>query len=408
MPVNRRDFVCGCSAAIAALAGARFNSLVFGQPNPGDHPILVNVFLRGGMDGLNFMMPTTNGDRGFYEAARSSLQVPVGEALALPGGFGLHPSADGLHGLFQDGRLALVHACGLQTVQTRSHFDAMEYIELGTPGAQSISTGWLTRHLNTTPGLPPQVVLPSVAIGSLEPTSLQGSSITANIGDIDDFNLDQGPWDWRSAHRTSLRRLLGNGSTQTHVRALDALDSADIIELSVSGGYTPANGAQYPNNSLGDAMKSVAQLVKLDLGLRVATIDFGGWDTHNGQGNGSGGQFSSLVGSLSDAMTALYTDLDGPGNPNDASRLTIVVQSEFGRRLFENDDDGTDHGYGNLMMVLGKEVNGGQLYGTWPGLASHQLFEGDDLMVTTDYRRVMSEILVRRFGNSAIDTVFPG
>jgi uncharacterized protein (DUF1501 family) len=222
----------------------------------------------------------------------------------------------------------------------------------------------------------------------------------------DSFSLEVGPWQWRDAQRTALRSLY-TGNSWLHQSGYNTLDAIDIIELNSTGGYTPANGAVYPNGSLGDHFETIARMVKLDLGLRVATIDYGGWDTHESQGEDGGGYFLSKVEELSRALTAFYTDLNGSGSNNYASKTTIVVQSEFGRRLRENNDRGCDHGHGSAMMVLGGNVNGG-VHGVWPGLANGQLFEGADLAVTTDYRRVLSEILIRRMGNPFLGQIFPG
>ena len=408
MKTTRRGFITGCSAAIAALAGSRFNTVAFGAPGSANDEILIHVFLRGGMDGLNLVPPIDGVDRGFYEAARPDLRIPTSgpdAALSLNAQFGLHPAAAALLPLYQDGRLAIVHAVG-HNIANRSHFDAMQFLELGTPGSKSATTGWLTRHLQSATNLPGEIIMPSLAVGDLQQTSLLGSNETINMTDPDQFALNTGPYSWRSAQRTALRELYGGG-TWMHSAGLQTLDALDIIELNAGGGYAPSNGAVYPGGSFGDNLQVVAQMIKLDLGLRVATLDLGGWDTHNGQGNGSGGQFASLVGELAGGLAALYADLDGGGASNYTGRMTCVVQSEFGRRLRENDDGGTDHGYGNVLMVLSGNAIGG-VHGTWPGLANAQLFDNADLDVTTDYRRVMSEILIRRMGNADLGSIFPG
>lgn len=403
---TRRGFLVGCSTAIAGLAGSRFNSLAFGAPSATDE-VLVVIFLRGGMDGLNLVMPLAgHPDRGFYEAARPDLKVPTtgaNAALALAGGFGVHPGAARLRDLFQAGRLAVVHAVGMTGAEgaTRSHFEAMDYLELGTPGEGGTPTGWLTRHLATA-DLPPGVTMPSIAIGGTQTTSLLGSRETINMESVSEFSLDVGPWAWRAMHRQALRELY-QGQTIVHRTGLQTLDAVDVIELNASGGYTPANGAVYPSGSFGDHLEVVAQMVKLGLGLRVATLDLGGWDTHTFQGNGGTGYYGDLAGDLAEGLHALYLDLDS----GHTQRLTVVVQSEFGRRVRQNDDDGTDHGHGNVMLVLsGHAVPG--LHGSWPGLRDDQLFEGADLAVTTDYRRVLSEILIRRLGNPYLGSIFPG
>ncbi|MEM7051908.1 MAG: DUF1501 domain-containing protein [Acidobacteriota bacterium] len=408
MKTTRRGFLVGCSAAIAGMAGARFNSLALGG-GPNDE-IFVSVFLRGGMDGLNFVPPIGGVDRGLYETARPRLQVPAtGPDAALPLGtepFGLHPSAAPLHDLFQNGNLAIVHAAGLD-YDTRSHFDAMDFMELGTPGSRSTNDGWLTRHFASATNLPAEIIVPSLAIGSNQHLSLLGNRETLNMNDPDDFRIDRGPSAWRETQRIALRRLYNLDDTELHATGRQALDAMDIVELSDAGDYTPANGAEYPNTSFGNHLQTVAQMIKKDLGVRVATVDLGGWDTHDGQGDGSGGYFAGLVDQLARGLAALYLDLDGPGGSNYTSRLTVCVQSEFGRRLRENADRGSDHGHGNVMMVMSGNANGG-LYGAWPGLATDQLFDNADLAITTDYRRVLSEILIRRMGNNKLGEVFPG
>ncbi|MEM7482697.1 MAG: DUF1501 domain-containing protein [Acidobacteriota bacterium] len=407
--ITRRGFLVGCSAGIAGLAGSRFNTVAFGDPGL-NQEILVVVFLRGGVDGLSLVPPISGADRGHYQAARPGLQIPTtgpGAALDLNGQFGLHPAAAPLFDLYQDNRLAIVQAIGMADVVNKSHFDAMQFVELGTPGSTTISTGWLTRHLTSAGNLPADPVMPSLAIGDLQPASLLASLDTVNVANPDNFNVDNGPWQWRNAQRTALRAIYQEGGTWLHDAGLQALDAVDIISLNAGDEYTPANGAVYPDGDFGDQLRVLAQMVKLDLGLQVATVDFGGWDTHDGQGEGSTGYLADLFTVLSSGLAAFYTDLDGAGADHYTQRLTVVVQSEFGRELLENADDGTEHGYGNLMLVLGGNVNGG-LHGNWPGLAPGQLVDGTDLAVTTDYRRVLSEILIRRMCNPSIGQIFPG
>lgn len=406
LDLTRRGFLVGCSAAIAGLAGSRFNSMAFADPG-GDHDVLVTIFLRGGMDGLSLVCPIDGADRGHYEAARSGLAIPnsgLGSALTLDAAFGLHPAAEPLLGLWQDSHLAVVQACGMIDVVNKSHFDAMQFVELGTPGSNSSPDGWLTRHLASTSGLPPEAILPSLAVGDLQPVSLLGSLETVNVADVDRFDTDNGPWEWRDAQRTALRNIYSGQSSWIHDAGLQALDAVDIIQLNVAGDYTPAGGAVYPDDEFGEQLQLLAQMIKLDLGLQVATLDFGGWDTHEGQGSGSEGYFAGLLGSLAAGLEAFYTDLDADLY---SDKLTVTVQSEFGRELYENADNGTEHGYGNRMVVLGGNVNGG-FHGTWPGLHPDALVDGTDLAVTTDYRQVLSEILIRRLHNPALDVVFPG
>lgn len=415
---TRRGFVVGCSTAIASLAGSRFNSFAFAQGSGSggavNDELLVVLFLRGGQDGLNLVVPTggASNDRQHYEQARPNLRLPVsGAGAALPLGalgattFGMHPGAAPLHELFQDGRLAIVTACGM-AANERSHFDSMNWMELGTPGVSNITNGWLTRHFQSADNLPSEIIMPSLAVGGTQTISLLASYDTINLSSVDSFSLSTGPWAWRSSQRAALRHLYAGGTSFVHQTGLQALDAVDIIELYASGAYTPANGAVYPQTWFGDNLRTIAQMTKLDLGLRVATLDLGGWDTHENQGNAGGGMYGGLVEELAQGLAALYTDLDGVGAANYAQRLTVVVMSEFGRRVYENADSGTDHGHGNNMLVLSGSALGG-LHGTWPGLADDQLNDGD-VEVTTDFRRVLSEILIRRLGNPNLGTIFPG
>lgn len=418
---TRRGFLMGCSTAIAGLAGARFSNLVFADPLavPG-HDALIVLFLRGGMDGLSFVLPTGGADRALYETARPVLKVPAagtGAALALGSldgtPFGLHPAAVGLHELFQDGRVAFVPAAGL-TVPSRSHFDNQAQMELGTPGVGSTTSGWLTRHFLTAPGLPAETpMLQRVAVSStLQSAWLADANVVA-FANRDDFLFNTGPAAWRDAQRTHLRNILelNSATDPRYAQGLVSLDASAFLEQNVPplASYVPANGAAYPTGSFGDAMKLSAQLLKLDMGLRAATVDLGGWDSHNGQGTAANGQyFWEKIEEMSAALAAFYLDLDGTGSNAYAQRVTVVVMSEFGRRLRENNDAGTDHGHGGVITVLGGQVAGGRLYGSWPGLASDQLYDHADLAITTDYRRVIAEILARRMGNPNWQQIFPG
>ncbi len=407
--LTRRGFLCGCSAAIAALSGSRLNTVAYGDPGLNEEILLV-VFLRGGADGLSMLPPLDGADRGYYEAARPTLQIPTtgpDAAIDLNGQFGLHPQLSPLYDLYQDGRLAIVQGAGMSDVVNHSHFDAMQYVELGTPGSKTTTTGWMTRHLQTASNLPAEIVMPSLAVGDLQPTSLLRSTETINLSNPDNFNFDNGPWVWREAQRNVAREIYEASSSWLHDAGAQALDAIDIVSTNITGSYTPSNGAVYPNSELGDQLEVLAQMIKLDLGLQVATVDVGGWDTHEDQGDGADGYLAELLSDLATGLSNFYLDLDGAGGGNYTQRLTVVVQSEFGRELHENNDSGTEHGYGNNMMVLSGNAIGG-LHGTFPGLAPGQLVEGTDVAVTTDYRQVLSEILVRRMCNPAIYDIFPG
>ena len=411
MSVSRRRFLAaGCSAAVAAMAGSRITGISFaaggagGVASAGD--ILVVVFLRGGMDGLALVAPVNDAD---YVAARGpGLRVAEqGEEAGLPLAnapgegkldFRIHPKAAPLKELYDSGRLALIHACGL-TNGTRSHFDASALMERGIADAerQARTAGWLARHLAVSN---PGGLLPAVAAASAVPDSLAGSSLGVAVPSFDDFNLYGG-----DAQIAALERLYaGDGPLLRAGReALRAVRTVNgKLPRNDDGNpaeYQPEGGAQYPDGDLGGTLRTVARLIKCDVGLRVATVDYGGWDTHEDQVN----QFPGLVEQLSTALAGFYNDLT-----RYQDRLNVIVMSEFGRRLMASQSDGTDHGHGNVMMALGQNVNGGRIFGRWPGLATEQLDDHADLAVTTDYRTVLGELLVRRLGNPKLSAVLPG
>ncbi len=400
MTLTRRGFLQGCSAAIAALAGVRFNSLAFADPGS-NQDILIVLSLRGGMDGLSLLPPLEGDDRRDYDDLRPNLKIPIKKALAVGDGhWGFHPAAAPLRDLFQDGKVAIVHNAGMDRVN-RSHFQAISWMELGTPGSVSIGSGWLTRHLRSATNLPVGMLMPSLAIGYLKPQSFLDSVPTLNMASAETFRVEP-------VYRPTHASCFGAGDTWLHRSGRAAIEGLNLIANNVSGTYVPENGAVYPPTELGNHLKALAQLIKADLGLQVASVEFGNWDTHAGQaeaGSSETGRFAELLATLANALGAFFQDLDGAGSNNVLNRLTLVIQSEFGREVAENDDLGTEHGWGNLMLVLGGQVNGG-FHGQWTGLS--QLSQGADLRVTTDYRRVLSEILIRRLGNHDLTTVFPG
>ncbi len=387
MTSTRREFMVGCSAAVAAMAGTRLSLAAFAaDASEGD--VLVVVFLRGGMDGLSLLAPMDGPDRAHYVAARPELALPAPSAQAmspLAPPFGLSPAAAPLYPLYQSGKVAFVPASGL-VHDTRSHFDAQEYMELGTPGVRSTGSGWLTRHLATASPAGVTALIPTLAVGNSQPTSLRGQWGTVAMTSPDHFNLDTGPWWWRDVQRATLRRLYSAGGGAVFTAGNAALDAVDMVEAMVAEPAPPAGGAAYPETEMGRQFHLVASLIKQDLGLRVATVDVGGWDTHVAQAWApTEGWFPSLVRELSTSLAALYTDLDGSPAGAWSNRLTVVVLSEFGRRVRDNADRGTDHGHGNVLVLLGGNVVGG-VHGRWPGLAPEQLYDGADVAITTDYR----------------------
>ncbi len=391
--IPRRQFLQGCSAAIAEMVGARLTNLAFAkQDNPYD--TLVVVFLRGGWDALNVVAPIDGDDRGYYEKARPDIKIS--DLLPLNNQFGLHPAMTPLYDLYQQGKAGIIHAVGLN-VDTRSHFDAQEYIELGTPGSKSVASGWITRYLQKV-GI--SSILPALSTSG-QPTSLLNFVPTVSLSAPEEFSL----WDngLRDSHLNALKQLY-QGESILHRAGARTLEALEIVSPLSGGGYQPSNGAVYNDDEFGMQLKTVAQMIKLDAGLRVATVDFGGWDTHEYQNDGNGGYMADLLSSLASGLANFYLDLDS----GYTDKLSVVVVSEFGRRLVQNDSYGTDHGHGNVMFTLGGNVNGGQVFGAWPGLNNEQLYDSADLAVTTDYRQVLSELLAKRLGNDDVEAVFPG
>lgn len=426
--LDRRDFLKTCATGVLTtglVPGAR---LAFAQGEANAYDTIIVVYLRGGCDGLSMIPPISGNDRAFYEAARPTLRIPVsgnGAAFALANSasanatWGLHPRAGRLNTLYQAGKLAVVIGTGMPHPVTRSHFDAQQTMEYGTPGSTGIGSGWLTRHLASA-GLPANVTIPAVSAGSLTANSLLASTESVTMGSGGDFKLDWSAWQWNHSSRTpngvpgQVERVaeLWAGNSALEAAGRQTLDALSIVRPMDFGAYAPANGAVYPGGSFGNQLKMIAQLLKADLGLRAVAIDLGGWDTHNGQGvpTSSWDPYGNTVETLSEGLGAFYQDLAGTGANNYAQRTSILVMSEFGRRLRMNGSGGTDHGYGNMMMVLGGSVNGGQVYGrqAFAGLAGEELFEGEDVRVTTDFRRVLSEALIRRAANNHLGHIFPG
>jgi uncharacterized protein (DUF1501 family) len=422
--IDRREFLKGACATAAV--GAAGPSMLFSQEAQAavnSYDTVVLVFLRGGIDGLNLVPPLAGNDRSFYEEARPSLTIATsGTYGALPltlandaaTGFGLHPSATGLKGLWDAGKLAIVHSCGMPSVVTRSHFDAQLFLDLGTPGQQSSGSGWLTRAWNTQPGITSTPTLPLVAVNSRQPANLLGSTQALSMPSPTDFALNSGAWQWQQfrsglpAGTKGINETLASlwaGQTGVEIGGQRADTALRVIGQQA---YTSTLPTGWPTSNFARQLWTVAQSIRFNLGLRFATVDLGGWDTHNGQGTAGSGYhfFQNKIAELSEALTAFYNDLNAGG---EAARVTVIVQSEFGRRVRQNGSGGTDHGYGNPMLVLGGPVNGRRFYGEWQGLDPQVLSSYfGDVPVTTDFRRVFSELLIRRMANNKLGNVFPG
>lgn len=400
--LSRRSFLRGTGIA----AGAAAVNLTFSPEAKAAGPTktLVYVFLRGGIDGLSMVVPIGGAHLGHYLDARGDTELRLDSSdanrrpIALPGNeWGLHQRAAGLKQIWDAGRLAIVHAAGHldPLTYTRSHFDAQEQIELGTPGVQSSQNGWLARHLATTPLLQNDAIFSALVSSSNPPVSVAGWPDVATLDSTNSFHPDPNGT-YARTHLASLRTLYpGNGDLD--IAAMSAVNAVDLIASINLTTYTPGGGITYPNTGIGNRMRLVAQLMRQNIGISVATVDYGGWDTHNEQFFG----YANSMGELSDALRAFFFDLQGAGRGND---VTVVVQSEFGRQITENADRGTDHGLGNPMLVLGGEVIGG-FYGTFPGLATAQRV-GDAVRPTTDFRQVLATVVDRLMDNPNVDAVF--
>jgi uncharacterized protein (DUF1501 family) len=360
---------------------------------------LVVVFLRGAADVLNMVVP--HGEDAYYQL-RPSLGIAhpddtsakqTERAVDLDGFFGLHPNMRSLLDAWQSEQLTIIHACGAPD-ESRSHFKAMELMERGVDDERGPASGWIGRHLatlNTGNSSP----LRAVGMGTRPQRSLSGMVPVSALRSIADFHLNGDPRALQQM-RTALNTVYEND-----VMGQDTLSIMDTLETLDPLTYTASRNAKYPDSEFGLALKQTAMLIKAEVGLEVSAIDVGGWDTHFAQGSATG-QMPNLMKDLAEGLSAFHADMLDHMN-----QLTTVTMSEFGRRASENGSLGTDHGHGSMMMVLGGNVHGGKVHGEWPGLGEGQLVGPGDLAVTTDYRDVLSEILVKRLNNPATNEIFP-
>lgn len=357
---------------------------------------LVVLFQRGAADGLNIVVPYREKN---YYTMRPSLAIKPEQILDLDGFFGLHPSMASFKPLYEQGHLAIVHATGSPDM-TRSHFDAQDFMESGTPGLKATADGWLNRALQEEK-LREESPFRAVALGGQVPRTLQGKLPAIAISNLQDFSVGgHGPNPspmsnaFQQMYADSVDAVL-HGTGQETFEAVRMLKSADPAH------YMPANGATYPNTPFGNSMKQIAQLLKANLGVEAAFADIGDWDTHQNQGNVNG-RLANRLKEFSDSIAAFWKDMG-----DDTENVTLVTMSEFGRTARQNGTGGTDHGHGNVMFVLGGAVKGGKVYGRWPGLENEQLNEGRDLAVTTDFRRVLGEAAYKTLGAKDLKLVFP-
>lgn len=386
--VTRRRFVQGGCAAVAAATLQRALAPAAVFANHVDHT-LVTIFLRGAMDGLSAAVPY---DDARYHDLRPSIRVPEAASFPLGDGFGLHPSLAPLYPLRD--KLAVVHSAG-QDSGSRSHFDAQERVDSGIPEQLGAASGWLARHVAAVGGTAAPL---SVVTWGLSPTpSLRSLDEAAALTSIETFALSA-PAGLQAAGMQTLRNLYGSDDLLGR-RARATLDAIEAVG-GLRSGYDPSTTPAYPDTQLGRGLREVAHTIRSDVGLAAATLDVGGWDTHDGQGDASAGELTWQLDDLGRSLAAFADDLS-----DRLDRVTVVTLSEFGRRVAENGSGGTDHGTGTTMFVLGDGVVGG-VHGDWLGLEDDATPRGD-VPVTTDFRSVLSEILVDRLGGTDLATVFP-
>jgi len=402
MSVTRRIFlrnsalaVVGTAAVPSFLTRAAFGAVEASSSRP---KRLVILFQRGAADGLNIVVPH---HEAAYYAMRPTINVPKNQVLDLDGFFGLHPAMASFQPLWQQKHLAIVHAAGSPD-PTRSHFDAQDFMESGTPGVKATEDGWLNRTVHTMPAGADQSAFRAISLGPSLPRILSGVEPAVALNNIRDFDVGGG--NPKAAPMANTFESMYDQSVDSvlHGTGKETFDAVKMLKTADPSKYTPSAGANYPKGRFGDSLKQLAQLIKANLGVQVAFADIGGWDHHVNEGS-TQGQIANVLGEFSQSISALWTDLGDLGEDT-----MIVTMSEFGRTARENGNRGTDHGHANVMFVLGGPVKGGKVYGKWPGLDQSQLYEGRDLAVTTDFRTVLSEGVARHLGNKNLTAVFPG
>jgi len=403
MAISRRYFLKGGGVAMLGFSAMpSFLTRALHAATAPSKKVLVVIFQRGAMDGLNAVVPY--GERNYY-AMRPSINIPApnggqGAAIDLDGFFGVHPSLEPLVPLFRDKQLAIVHAAGSPD-NSRSHFDAQDYMESGTPGVKSTEDGWLNRYLqkqdveNATP-------FRALAMGQQMPRTLRGSVPALAIPDIRQFQV-LAPVAVSGAMSGGFEALYAQTVDQAlHGTGQETFEAIDMLKKVRDELYVPENGAEYPKGKFGLTVQQVGQLIKADIGVEVAFVDIGGWDHHVNEG-GVQGQLGNILREFGGTLAAFHKDMGAK-----MADVTLVTMSEFGRTAAENGNRGTDHGHANCMFAFGGEVKGGKVYGRWPGLDRAHLYEGRDLAVTTDFRSVLGEIVARHLGPTDMSYVFPG
>jgi uncharacterized protein (DUF1501 family) len=395
---SRRLFIKSGAMAMLSLGFAPAFLARAAEAATGRRRLLIAIFQRGAVDGLNMVVPYGEAD---YYQLRPSIAIPRpgstgGAAIDLDGFFGLHPAMASLKPWWDNSSLAIVHACGSPDT-TRSHFDAQDYMETATPGVKATRDGWLNRYLQAAAA--ERNPLRGVAVTRQMPRALQGAAPSLALGGVDDFRLHGGDMAAGGAIQSAYAgdMVLGGAATE-------AFEAMRTLRAAAPGTYRPAAGVAYPRSAFGQALQEIARLAKADVGLEIAFAESNNWDHHVNEG-GVTGQVANRLTDLSAGLAALADDLG-----ERMADTIIVTMSEFGRAVAENGNGGTDHGHGNAMLLLGGAVKGGRIYGRWPGLKQGDRFEGRDLAVTTDFREVFSEVAARHLGAppATLARIFPG
>jgi uncharacterized protein (DUF1501 family) len=405
--LSRRQFVTGAASAAAVVAfPAWLPKVVLAKHYASSRDVIVSVFQRGGADGLSICAPF--GDPAYY-TARPTLAIPRPDAtvtatrgIALDNFFAFPQGMAGLLPAYQAADLLIIHATGSLN-NSRSHFDAQRYMEVGKPVDPSLVTGWLGRHLASAPPMKPDAPLRGIGIASGLQKTLVGGPNTLPIANPANYNIGT-PTSTAAARLAVLRADYEAAQEPLRSAALDAANTVSLLQSVNITGYVPANGAVYPTSGFGQAMRSIAALIKADVGIEAAQVDIGNWDTHAAQDPIAGSMFNTMR-DFSNSLAAFYADVIAPANVG----VTVISLSEFGRNVRENGSLGTDHGRATAMLAMGKGIAGGRvLVNTWPGLATPNLENGQDLKVTLDHRDVLAEIVQNRLGNTNLSYIFPG
>ena len=398
--LSRRRFLGGVVAAGAmatttSLFGQAVRQASFGA-NP-DGNVLVVISFRGGIDGLGMVVP--HGDPAYY-SARPKIAVPASRLIAKDGMFGLHPDLAPLQWLWDEGSFGAVQAVGMP-VPNRSHFAAMELVEDADPGSP-LRQGWVNRMVGMNAG---GTAVDAVHLGdSTPPTLVEGPAPTVATDGLDDIALSGSSHGWEARRRSHLGTMWDGADTPLAAAARSALATVKTLAPIGRQSYTSTvpYPTAWPGTGLSEALKDSAKLIKSGIGTEVISIDFGSWDMHADYGTLDYGDMQNMTRSFAQCLDAFMRDLGAELR----SKVTVVTISEFGRRVAENGNRGLDHGWGNMMLVLGGGVKGGQYHGRWPGLGTVNQVDGD-LQVTTDYRQVLGELVHKRFSDKDVTAVFP-